>query len=309
MRYRLLGKTNLRVSVIGLGTWQYGGEWGKDYTEGDVAAIMETAEALGVNLVDTAECYGDHRSERLIGAAMSGRRENWIVATKFGHAFHGFMDRSRHFAPGEALKQLDASLKALNTEYIDIYQCHSPSDDELFQDALWEALGKEVTKGKIRHLGISISKNREVAQTDAATTLGANVIQVVYNRLDRGPEEGVFQSCKRQNLGVLARVPLASGYLSGKYKPGRKFEAGDVRSTHDQQNVLNKLREVESLALSEVPAGIPMAQWAIAWCLKHPMVSAAIPGSKNTEQLEMNVKAVELLDEHPLDVKTVSSGG
>jgi aryl-alcohol dehydrogenase-like predicted oxidoreductase len=214
------------------------------------------------------------------------------------------MDRSRHFAPEEVLQQLDASLKALNTDYIDIFQCHSPSDDELLQDMLWKTLQKEVLKGKIRHLGISISNNRNKIQTDEASRLGAQVIQVVYNRLDRGPEDGVFLSCQRQNLGVLARVPLASGYLSGKYKPGQKFKEGDVRSTHDQENVKKKLQEVEVIAKNEVPQGIPMAQWAIAWCLKNPMVSAAIPGSKNPEQLEMNVKATDLLDgNHPLDVK------
>ncbi|HEX7509691.1 MAG TPA: aldo/keto reductase [Chitinivibrionales bacterium] len=302
MRYRLLGRTNLTVSVIGLGTWQYGGEWGVDYSNRDVAAIVNRAGELGVNLIDTAECYGDHRSERLIGEAVRGSRDRWIIATKFGHWFHGFMDRSRHFALQEVLKQLDASLMALGAEYIDIYQSHSPFDDELFQDDLWAALLKEVEKGKIRHLGISISKNNEVKQTEAAARLGAEVIQVVYNRLDRGPEDGVFQSCMRQNAGVLARVPLASGYLSGKYKPGQTFPAADVRSTHDQENVLKKLQEAQRIAEHEVPAGVSMPQWALAWCLKHPAVAAVIPGSKNPQQLEMNVGAAALLqDGHPLE--------
>jgi len=302
MRYRLLGSTDLRVSVIGLGTWQYGGEWGVDYSSRAVAEIVNRAAELGVNLIDTAECYGDHRSERLIGEAVRGSRDRWIIATKFGHGFHGFMDRSRHFALQEVVEQLDASLTALGTGYVDIYQSHSPLDGELFQDDLWAALLKEVEKGKIRHLGISISKNREVKQTDAATRLGAEVIQVVYNRLDRGPEEGVFESCMRQKLGVLARVPLASGYLSGKYKPGQTFIASDVRSTHDQENVLKKLREARFIAEHEVPAGVLMPQWALAWCLKHPAVTAVIPGSKNSKQLEMNAGAVELLDgNHPLD--------
>lgn len=295
MKYRILGSTNLSVSIIGLGTWQYGGEWGIDYSDDQVRAIVDKAGELGVNLIDTAECYGAHRAEDLIGKAIKGNREKWIVATKFGHEFHSFMERSRLFKPEEVRSQLEESLKALQTEYVDIYQIHSPTDEEFMCPGLWEMLQKEMEKGKIRHLGISISSNRNVFQTDAATAMHARVLQVVYNRLDRGPEEAVFPSCKRQNLGVLARVPIASGYLSGKYKPGMTFAPGDVRSTHDPENVRKKLEEVERIAAHEVPAGIPMAQWAIAWCLKNPMVSAAIPGSKSPEQLEMNVKAIDLV--------------
>jgi aryl-alcohol dehydrogenase-like predicted oxidoreductase len=301
MKYRVLGKTNLTVSVIGLGTWQYGGEWGIDFTSEQVKAIVDKAEELGINLIDTAECYGPHRAEELVGAAIKGQRDKWIVATKFGHDFHSFMDRSRHFGPKEVIAQLEASLRALQTDYIDLYQIHSPSDEEFKTPELWETLHKEVTKGKIRHLGISISSNRNIFQTSGAHGVQAKVIQVVYNRLDRGPEEEVFSSCKRQNLGVLARVPLASGYLTGKYKPGTTFAKGDVRSTHDPENVRKKLEEVERIAAHELPPGVPMAKWAIAWCLKNPMVSAAIPGSKNPEQLLMNVGSVDLLDEnHPL---------
>jgi aryl-alcohol dehydrogenase-like predicted oxidoreductase len=295
MKYRTLGSTNLSVSIIGLGTWQYGGEWGIDYSDEQVQEIIDKAAELGINLIDTAECYGPHRAEELVGKAIKGSREKWIVATKFGHEFHNFMDRSRLFKPQEVIVQLEASLKALQTDYIDLYQIHSPTDQEFNCPALWEMLHKEMEKGKIRHLGISISSNRNRYQTDAATGMHARVLQVVYNRLDRGPEDEVFPSCKRQNLGVLARVPLASGYLSGKYRPGATFAPGDVRSTHDPENVRKKLEEVERIVAHEVPAGIPMAQWAIAWCLKNPAVSAAIPGSKSPEQLEMNVKAVDLL--------------
>jgi Predicted oxidoreductases (related to aryl-alcohol dehydrogenases) len=301
MKYRTLGSTNLPVSIIGLGTWQYGGEWGIDYTGDRVRAIIDKAAELGVNLIDTAECYGAHRAEEFVGSAIKGKRQKWIIATKFGHEFHGYMDRSRLFGPREIITQLEGSLKALQTDYIDIYQIHSPTDEEFDNENLWKALWKEQHKGKIRHLGISISKNRETRQTNSAPRVHAQVIQAVYNRLDRGPEEDVFPLCQKHNLGVLARVPLASGYLSGKYKPGNTFEKGDVRSTHDPENVRKKLEEVERIAAHEVPQGIPMAQWAIAWCLKNPAVAAAIPGSKNPEQLEMNVKAVDLLDDnHPL---------
>ncbi|MGB7566520.1 MAG: aldo/keto reductase [Chitinivibrionales bacterium] len=295
MKYRVLGSTGLSVSVIGLGTWQYGGEWGIDFNDDQVQAIVDKARVLGVNLIDTAECYGAHRAEELVGKAIRGNRGKWIIATKFGHEFHNFMERSRLFKPEDVRVQLEASLKALQTEYVDIYQIHSPTDEEFDNEDLWNTLWKEREKGKIRYLGISIAKNRETHQTESASRFHAQAVQVVYNRLDRGPEEAVFSLCKSQNLGVLARVPLASGYLSGKYRPGMTFAKGDVRSTHNPEDVRKKLEEVERIAAHEVPPGIPMAQWAIAWCLKDPTVSAAIPGSKSPEQLEMNVKAVDLI--------------
>jgi aryl-alcohol dehydrogenase-like predicted oxidoreductase len=301
MLYRKLGSTNLTVSIIGLGTWQYGGEWGIDYTNPEVAAIVNKAEELGVNFIDTAECYGPHKSEELIGNAIKGNRSRWILATKFGHHFHNNLDKARHFKATDVVKQLEDSLKALQTDYVDIYQCHSATDEEFANTSLWETLHREMEKGKIRHLGISISKNRNMVQTGMATAVKAEVLQVVYNRLDRGPEEEVFPSCKQQNVGVIARVPLASGYLTGKYKPGATFAAADVRSQHNPDDVMKKLKEVEIIAVNEVPAGIPMSQWAIAWCLKNPMVSIAIPGSKNPGQLIQNVKSVDLLtNDHPL---------
>ncbi|MNE64023.1 L-glyceraldehyde 3-phosphate reductase [compost metagenome] len=140
-------------------------------------------------------------------------------------------------------------------------------------------------------------------QTDASTEVNSRVIQVVYNRLDRVPEERVFPSCERQDLGVLARVPLASGYLSGKYKPGAVFDHTDVRHRHDAESTRSKLEEVERIQREEVPQGVDMASWALAWCLKHPAVTAVIPGCKDPEQVESNASAAALVtDAHPQDV-------
>src|SRR5882724_977764 len=164
MKYRTLGKTNLKVSVIGLGTWQFGGEWGKDYSQDEADRIIDRCRQVGINLIDTAECYGDHTSERLIGSAISRDREKWIVATKFGHHFHGFLDRTVHYEPDDVLKQLDGSLKALRCECIDLYQFHS-GDNQMFQTpGLWELLAKQIEVGKIRHLGISVSPNDNLFQ-------------------------------------------------------------------------------------------------------------------------------------------------
>jgi len=302
MKYRKLGKTGMKVSVIGVGTWQFGGEWGKSYTQEEVDGILAAAKDAGINLIDTAECYGDHLSESLIGKAIQHQRQDWILATKFGHKFHGHMDRTPHWSPQDVLQQLEDSLKALRTDYIDLYQFHSGSDECFDQDDLWTMLEKQVQAGKIRHLGISIGSNDNLHQTDAASRVNASVIQVVYNRLDRKPEERVFPSCERQNLGVLARVPLASGYLSGKYKPGAQFEANDVRNRHDQEQRDEKLRLVEQIRRTEVPAGVSMAEWALAWCLQHPAVTCVIPGCKDVEQVQSNARAAELdmvSDDHP----------
>jgi len=303
MKYRRLGSTEMPVSVVGIGTWQFGGEWGRDYDVPEVRDILDRAHELGINLLDTAECYGDHLSERLIGKAIEGRRDEWFVATKFGHRYLGDFQRDQLWTADEVLEQLDASLEALRTDHVDLYQFHSGSREAFDDPDLWQALAEQVEAGRIRHLGISIGKNDDVYQTSRARDVGAEAIQVVYNRLDRTPEQDVFPACQTHDLGVLARVPLASGYLSGKYRPDATFEdANDVRSRHDRQEVQRKLEEAQRIRHEEVPDGVDMATWALAWCLQHPAVSCVIPGCKNVEQVEANAKAAELdlvRDDHP----------
>jgi len=300
MKYRTLGRTKLCVSVVGLGTWQFGGEWGKDYTDSEAAAVIATAAERGINVIDTAECYGDHLSESLIGRAIAGKRQQWIIASKFGHKYHDFMERTRHFSGKDITEQLEASLRALRTDYIDLYQLHSATDEEFGRDDIWETLNREKGKGKIRHIGLSISPNTNIFQTEKALEVGAEVIQVVYNRLEHGPETEVFPACQKHTLGVLSRVPLASGYLSGKYSPGAKFENNDVRSRHDPEHTANLLREVANIAKNEVPAETDMVQWALAWCLRNEAVTAVIPGSKNPQQVIQNAHAADLVtDDHP----------
>ena len=303
MKYRRLGSTAMPVSVVGIGTWQFGGEWGRDYTVAEVRAILDRARELGINLLDTAECYGDHVSERLIGEAIEGRRDAWFVATKFGHRYTGDFQRDQLWSADEVLKQLDASLEALRTDHVDLYQFHSGSNDAFENAELWAALAEQVRAGRIRHLGVSIGKNDDAHQTSRARAVGAEAIQVVYNRLDRNPEQHVFPTCRSDDLGVLARVPLASGYLSGTYRPGATFtDVRDVRSRHDPADVQRKLEEADRIRREEVPEGVDMATWALAWCLEHPSVSCVIPGCKSAAQVEANARAADLdlvRDDHP----------
>jgi len=299
MRYRILGKTGLHPSVIGVGTWQFGGEWGVNFSQAEVDAILDTAAAAGINFIDTAECYGpDHLSEKLIGDYLSRRdRSKWIVATKFGHHFNSFMNRTDDFSVAGVQTQLEASLKALHVETIDLYQFHSGSD-ELFQnEKMWTMLAEQKRAGKIRHLGISILQKGSELQAREAAKFGAETLQVFYNRLDRRPEQLFFPHAREHQLGIIGRVPLASGLLTGKYPPGTTFAANDVRSQMGAERLEHDLAEVERLQTTEVPAGVSMANWAMAWCLQDPLVSSVICGCKNPAQVQANAQAAELVPE------------
>jgi aryl-alcohol dehydrogenase-like predicted oxidoreductase len=290
--YRVLGSTGLGVSVIGVGAWQFGGEWGHDFTQPEVDAILDAAAAEGINFIDTAECYGDHLSELLIGDYLARRsRSRWIVATKFGHDYTGFLGRREDFSPRDVERQLDASLRALRIDAIDLYQFHSGPDDAFRDEDLWSMLDRQKRAGKIRHLGISIPSRGSEFQAREARRAGAEVLQVVYNRLDRRPEQLYFPHAERDRLGVIARVPLASGLLSGKYSPGAKFQGNDFRATFDPARLETDLAEVERLR-AEVPPGVGMSQWALAWCLRHPAVTTVIPGCKSAGQVRDNAAAV-----------------
>jgi aryl-alcohol dehydrogenase-like predicted oxidoreductase len=300
MQYRVLGKSGLTVSVIGLGTWQYGGEWGHVYTQGEVDAIFDRARARGINLLDTAECYGDHLSEGFCGKAIARDRDQWVVATKFGHRFLGPFEREERRSAEDVRRQLEDSLRALNTDRIDLYQFHGKLglDDEALLEELW----KQQRAGKIRSLGLSLGKN-DHEETERAASLGMDAIQVVYNRLDRGPEQHVLASAQSQNLGVLGRVPLASGFLSGKYDASAAFPENDVRSGRDRAQVHETIEQVRQIERNEVPANCPTARWALAWCLQHPAVTCVIPGCKSPEQADANADAAEMTDlvraDHP----------
>lgn len=295
MKFRALGSTGLRPSVIGLGTWQFGGEWGADFSQTEVDAILDEAAACGINFIDTAECYGDHLAEKLIGDHLARRdRSRWIVATKFGHRFNSFMNRTDDFTIAGIRAQLEGSLRALRVETIDLYQFHS-GPDALFQnDELWEMLAAQKRLGKIRALGVSILQKGSELQARNAKKFGADVLQVFYNRLDRRAEQMYFPHAQRDGLGVIARVPLASGLLTGKYQPGATFPAGDVRATFDPEKLKRDLAEVKRLQETEVPAGTSIAHWAMGWCLQNPAVATIICGCKNPDQVRINAAASAL---------------
>ena len=297
MIYRTLGKTGVEVSAVGVGTWQLGGEWGIQFKQSEVDEIFDAAKECGINLIDTAECYGDHLSEQLIGRAIERTRSDWFIATKFGHHFCAPFNRTEPRAAVDVMQQLEDSLTALRTDYIDLYQYHSWGDDQVFNEDVQTVLLKAREQGKVRFLGNSVrAKGDSSDQIRQSSIHSIDAIQIVYNRLRREAAESALPICLEQNLGVLARVPLASGYLSGKYKPGHRFDENEMRGHwHDTSDRDQWLAEVEKIQFEEVPAGVDMANWAVAWCLRHPAVTCVIPGVKTAQQVRANAQAIELV--------------
>jgi aryl-alcohol dehydrogenase-like predicted oxidoreductase len=309
MKYRKLGNTELKVSVIGIGTDQFSGSWNKHFTNTEVTKILNHGEKLGINFIDTAECYGDHTSESLIGESIKNSRDHWIIGTKFGHQYNDHRNiRNVDFNPKSVISQFEKSLKSLKTDYVDVYQFHSGTNEEFFQNELWDVLNELVKSGKIKHLGVSIVNSvilsNDYQQLKNSKNYNCEVIEVVYNRLNRKVEETVLPYCLKNGLGVIARVPLAKGHLSGKYLPNYQFPNKDIRSTHDKDQTKSQLEKVKQIRKNEVPSGVNLAQWSLSWCLKHESISCVIPGCKNLEQLEINANAVNINifpKNHPLD--------
>ena len=310
MKFRRLGKTNLRVSVIGLGTYQFGGSWGTEFRNKDVAEIMATARDHGINFLDTAECYGvNHLSETLVGHALTSSRDAWIIATKFGHHRYEKTKNMQAWGAVEVQQQLEESLRALQTDYIDVYQFHSGSNEAFDNDELWTMLDKQITAGKIRYLGLSVSRKhsqwREY-QSQHASRVGASAIQVKYNRLEKDAEHEVFPACIAQDLGVIARVPLASGLLSGKYQDLTAFDSADARAKkYDAHTISRMQQEIEDIIRHELPDNATLTEYALAWSLSHAAVSCVIPGCKTAEHVIQNAAAADLAivqAKHPMDM-------
>jgi aryl-alcohol dehydrogenase-like predicted oxidoreductase len=293
MRYRRLGRSNLRVSVVGLGCWQLSGEWGKGYEQTEVDTMFARASDVGINLIDTAECYGDHEAERLVGHAVRGQRHRWHLCTKFGHRFHGHLDRTAAFDVASVRASLERSLRALGTDFIDVYYFHSGTDEQLATEGLWAYLQGEVQAGKIRHLGISLSgKNPAVLRTQVmrAVDLGVSVVQVVYSRLRPEAREETLPACAARDLGVVARVVLAQGALSGK-PVLRAYPPNDLRCRLSPSDARALQARVALIRRDELPAGSDLAQWAIGYSLSHEAVCTAVVGCKDLAQVDANAAA------------------
>lgn len=300
MNYRELGRTGWRVSEISFGAWAIGGAWGGVDDRESIAALHRAVD-LGVNFFDTADVYGDGHSERLLAELKKSRKEDIIIATKAGRR------ASPHTAASYTAENLRAylerSLQNLGVETIDLVQLHCPPTDVFYRPEVFEAMDHFVREGKIRHYGVSVERVEEALKSMEYP--GVRTVQIIYNLFRQRPAELFFPEATRRRIGVLARLPLSSGMLTGKMTAESKFAADDHRSfnrrgesfdrgetfsgvDYDQQ--LEAVEEVRAL----LPPGMTMAQFALRWILMSDAVACAIPGARNVSQVEENLAASSL---------------
>ena len=294
MKYRTLGKTGLRVSVVGLGTMVHAGHFGPMKDSESLAAI-ETALELGVNFIDTSDAYGAGYGESLLGNALKGKRDKIVLATKGGNVMVGPNRGKRIFEPDYIRRVMDESLGRLQTDYIDLYQLHNPTVEVIERGAVWEVLERAKQAGKIRHYGVSINSTEEGSAT--VKDGRAETIQVEYNLLVQQPAEAFFPAAQQANIGVIARVPLKRGILTGKLRQSdeQRFHGEDVRARSFKGEAfaqeLGKAEQLKFLVHGPVRS---LGQAAIAFCIAHPAVSVVIPGARNAEQMRENAAAADI---------------
>ncbi|HEX8172145.1 MAG TPA: aldo/keto reductase [Thermoanaerobaculia bacterium] len=301
MHYRKLGNTDITVSEIGFGAWAIGGSvdaagtpfgWGRTSDDESLAAIRRARE-LGVTFFDTADSYGFGRSESLLGIVLSRRREQVVIATKVGVVRDAEGRLRKDFSRAHISHAVDASLRRLRTDYIDLYQLHNPTVDELRRDDIHEAMDRLQEVGKIRYWGVSVTTPEE--GIEVVNHGWGYALQVLYNVLNQAPAEELFPLAQRKGYGIIARVPLASGLLSGKFRPDTVFPKDDVRQNfltpRRLEEVLPRVDEAKSIIGGTARS---LSEGALRFILANEAVSTAIPGARNVRQVEANASADEV---------------
>ncbi len=300
MKYRALGRTGWKVSEISFGAWAIGGAWGNVNDQESLAALHAALDG-GVNFFDTADVYGDGRSERLMAKLRQERKEKFYIATKAGRRLNP------HTADGYNRQNLTAfierSLKNLDTDAIDLLQLHCPPTEVYYRPEVFGMLDDLVKAGKLRHYGVSVEKVEEALK--AIEFPGVQTVQIIFNIFRQRPAELFFAEAQRRKVGILARVPLASGLLSGKIthnsqfakddhrnfnRHGEAFDRGETFSGVDFETGLRAVEQLKKL----VPAKATLAQLALRWILDFPAVTCAIPGAKRPAQVAENIAASDL---------------
>lgn len=300
MKYRPLGRTGWQVSEISFGAWAIGGFWGH-VSEQEAMQTLRKAIDSGVNFIDTADVYGDGRSERLIAELKRERKEEIIVATKAGRRLprqtvEGY---SRH----NLTTWIDESLRNLGCDTIDLLQLHCPPTDAYYHPEIFGMLDDFVKEGKLRFYGVSVERVEEGLK--AIEFPNVQSVQIIFNCFRQRPAELFFPQAKQKGVGILARVPLASGMLTGKLRRdssfpaddhrnfnrhGEMFDVGETFSGVDYELGLDAVERIREL----VPANVSIGQFALRWILMFDAISCAIPGGKRPEQVEENCRASEL---------------
>ena len=297
MNYRPLGRTGWKVSEISFGAWAIGGEWGH-VSDQDAMAALHKAVDSGINFIDTADVYGSGRSERLVAQLRKSRKQEIIVATKAGRRLP---EQTIEGYSRENLSHwVEDSLRNLATDTIDLLQLHCPPTGLYHRPKVFGMLDDLVKAGKIRYYGVSVEKIEEALK--ATEYPNVQTVQIIFNCFRQRPAEEFFPKAKEKKVGILARVPLASGLLTGKFtrassfpkddhrnynRHGEAFDVGETFSGVDYAVGLEAVEQIRKL----LPAGVSMSQFALHWILMFDAVSCAIPGGKRPEQVEDNCRA------------------
>ena len=300
MKYRSFGRTGWNVSEIGFGAWAIGGDWGY-VSEEDALSALHSAIDNGINFIDTADVYGDGRSERIIARLLRERQEQIVVATKAGRRLNP------HVAAGFTRENLTAfverSLGNLGVETLDLVQLHCPPTQVYYMPEVFGILDDLVQAGKLRFYGVSVEKVEEAIKALEFPALQS--VQIIFNIFRQRPADLFFDLAQQKQVAILARVPLASGLLSGKMTPQTTFPADDHRNfnrygesfdvgeTFAGVDFESGLQGVEALR-PLVPAGMSMVQFALRWILMYPAVTTTIPSAKNPTQASQNAAAADL---------------
>jgi aryl-alcohol dehydrogenase-like predicted oxidoreductase len=314
MRYRPLGRTGWRVSEISFGAWAIGGSWGQVSDEESLATLHKAVECGG-NFIDTADVYGDGRSEKLIAKFKKERKEEIIVATKAGRRLPKQTEAG--YSRENLTSWVEDSLRNLSTDCLDLLQLHCPPTSLYEHAEVFGVLDDLVKVGKIRYYGVSVEKVEEALR--AIQHPNVQTVQIIFNCFRQRPAEEFFAEAKHRRVGILARVPLASGLLTGKFKAdssfpaddhrnfnrhGESFDVGETFSGVDFKIGLDAVEELRQL----VPASVSMSEFALRWILMFDAVTCAIPGGKRPEQVSDNCRASDLPllgDETMTDVRAI----
>lgn len=299
MEYRVLGRTGLKVSEISFGAWAIGKSWWGEQDDAVSAAALHRALDLGINFIDSAQVYGDGHSERLIANVLKERNEKGkiIVATKvppknYQWPGNGNVPMSNVFPKDYVISRAELSLKALNTDCLDIYQLHVWSDGWLTQTEWHEGMLKLKEQGKIRFIGASINDHAPDDALKLVESGMVDTIQVIYNIFDQSPEDKLLPLAKEKNTGIIVRVPFDEGSLTGKFTCDTAFPGGDFRARYFRgsrlKETVERVEKLKFLARGEIKS---LAQAALKFCLSHPAVSTVIPGIRAPEQAELNASA------------------
>ena len=299
MNHRMFGKTGRRVSEIGLGTWQLGARWGDPFDEAKALEILQAGYECGIDLIDTADIYNNGGSERAIGKFLARHRDHFFVVTKCGRGLDPHT--AEGYTPENTERFIDQSLERLGMEQLDLVLLHCPPSSVYQKDELFAGLDKLVQKGKIAHYGVSIEKVSEGLQ---AMEYPISAIEVIFNMFRLKPAEELFPAAQARQIGILARVPLASGLLTGRYtkdtrfgqndhrsynRNGEAFDKGETFSGVDYEQELRAVAELKKLFGTE-----DLIPYALRWILMQEAMSAVIPGASRPEQVRANVKAAQL---------------